>query len=183
MQEKLSILLVRPYLSGFFDLYHPPLGIITLAGQVFERLGREKCQIEILDLNIGKRSEVQFEKILRSMDKSPAIVGFSTLTREDHKTRSLAQVVRRIFPDTIIALGGPIAWADPMAKANESFYDWVFYGEADYSFPSAVDRILHGSTDLTGIPGIIWRQQQEGKRSDRYVDNGVAGCQVILCGD
>jgi radical SAM superfamily enzyme YgiQ (UPF0313 family) len=143
---------------------HPPLGILTLAAI----LRREwEPPPTILDLNqlyyeylvdSRARSEVDFctyaaARISPGFD----IIGLSTICSSYPLTIRLAERIKRIYPDTIIMLGGPQASVvDVPSLQAFPFVDIIVRGEADETLP----RLLRAGVRSEGlllVPGITFR--------------------------
>ena len=61
------------------------------------------------------------------------------------------------FPGTIVAIGGPFAHRNTRKICATGVYDWIFDGEADWSFPIACQRWFRGDKTLNDIVGLTWR--------------------------
>ncbi|MCA9538623.1 MAG: B12-binding domain-containing radical SAM protein [Myxococcales bacterium] len=86
------------------------------------------------------------------------LVGISAWCHTLPAQLTLARAVRRRAPEVPIVFGGPQATA--MAGALlEAFdcVDLVLRGETEASFPRLL-RALRGEGDLSGVPGLSWRQ-------------------------
>jgi ribosomal peptide maturation radical SAM protein 1 len=87
------------------------------------------------------------------------LVGFTTSFAQTVPSLALARMVKARFPRLPIAFGGANCEGPMGLQIHRSFpfVDYVFSGEADISFPSAVDRLRQG-TDVHGIPGLVSRK-------------------------
>ncbi|MBI4320876.1 MAG: RiPP maturation radical SAM protein 1 [Chloroflexi bacterium] len=96
-----------------------------------------------------------------------SIVGFTSNFNQHVASLALARRIKERWPDKLIVFGG--ANCDGvMGEATLRlfpFVDWVFMGEADTSFPTAVARWFAGES-LAGIPGMAYRSE------GRIINNG-----------
>ncbi len=86
------------------------------------------------------------------------IIGFSSSYNQQIASLSLARLIKKHFPEKIIAFGGANC-AGIMGSAlikHFPFIDWVFNGEAEQSFPEAVKRHQQKKS-LKGIGGLIYK--------------------------
>lgn len=91
------------------------------------------------------------------------VVGFTSLFEQNLPSLALASLVKRHWPDKLIAFGGANCEDIMGVTLHRSFpfVDYVFTGEADQSFPEFVQRLRYGHS-VRGIPGMVYR---EGGRS------------------
>jgi ribosomal peptide maturation radical SAM protein 1 len=88
------------------------------------------------------------------------LVGFSSSFTQNMASLALAQRIKARSPATLVALGGANC-EDLMGLAIHQsfpFLDLVFCGEADISFPRAIDALSRGKP-LDRIEGVIWRER------------------------
>ena len=165
--EKLRVLLIKPYQPVTLQVTSPPLGILYLASTLRQRFG-SRVDVRAEDHWLDRRRYRDMEKDLAEF--RPHVVGISALNFEAEESGRIAHLVRRILPDTKIAIGGPFAHgATNLEKiVNTGLYDGVFDGEADWSFPITVERWFSGNQKLDDIVGLTWRD------GDRYVTNGCS---------
>ncbi len=88
------------------------------------------------------------------------IIGFTSLFSQQVASLALARRIKKHYPEKIIAFGGANCKGD-MGKALLEYFDcvdWVFDGDADYSFPRAV--LLQQSGDsLASVEGLYYREK------------------------
>lgn len=95
------------------------------------------------------------------LDRDPDLVGFSTSFTQNMASLALARRIKELRPETTIAFGGANC-EDVMGVALHRAYpfvDLVFCGEADISFPRAVDALTAGAP-LDGIRGVVRRDSR-----------------------
>src|SRR5215470_19183014 len=141
-----------------------PVGILSLAA-VLEARGLEP---EVVDLN-----RVYYEwRQQQNPDESDFcsfagsyfaarecdFFGFSTVCSSYPLTIRIAAEVKRLYPESVVALGGPQASVvDISTMRAYPFIDLVVRGEAEQTLPDLVDA-LAGHSSLTAIPGLTFRQ-------------------------
>jgi len=167
-QEPLRILLIKPYQPVTLKICAPPLGILYLASTLRQRFG-SRVEVRVRDHWLDGCRYWQFDEELTEFQ--PHVIGLSALNFEAEESGRIAERVRRLLPETIVALGGPFAHGDEnISKITATgVYDWIFDGEADWSFPLAVERWFDDHRDLSGIVGLTWR------RGEAYQTNACAG--------
>jgi ribosomal peptide maturation radical SAM protein 1 len=97
------------------------------------------------------------------------IVGFTTTFEQNLASLALSRMIKEVWPDKAIVLGGGNCEAEMGRELHRSFpwIDYVCSGEGERSFPQLVEAIAAGR-DGAGIPGIIYR------RDGHSTDNGRA---------
>src|SRR5215471_11385307 len=145
-----------------------PVGILSLAA-VLEVRG---LQPEVVDLNRVYYSWLQSSG--RNQDKNENdfcsfagsyfacrdfdFFGFSTVCSSYPLTLRIAAEVKRMHPESVVALGGPQASVVDVATMRAyPFIDLVVRGEAEQTLPDLVDA-LAGHSSLAAIPGLTFRQ-------------------------
>jgi ribosomal peptide maturation radical SAM protein 1 len=126
---------------------------------------REKCSCssEFLDSVWQMATIVKpfLAYCLRAVDwERYSIIGFTSTFEQNLACLALAKLVKERFPDKIVVMGGSNC-ADVMGvQLHKSFpfLDYVFTGEADFSFPELVTRLASGSTGCNDIPGHVRRE-------------------------
>lgn len=86
------------------------------------------------------------------------VVGFSVYHPQLNSSLALASEIKRRFPEMKIAMGG-LSFLGRTGTALMKlfpFIDWVFNGEADLSFPKALELMREGK-DPRGVPGVSFR--------------------------
>jgi radical SAM superfamily enzyme YgiQ (UPF0313 family) len=121
--------------------------------------------------NAGLRSEIYTPKILITHDqdlplvagdilsRKPRSLGFSTWCDSFPLSLLLAEEIKKINPDIPVIFGGP--QASILAEhtlEHYPFVDFVLKGEADYTLPELVSRLMNGKNpDLENVPGLVYR--------------------------
>jgi anaerobic magnesium-protoporphyrin IX monomethyl ester cyclase len=121
------VALVYPYFRtrSPTELLFPPLGIACLASQL-HRLGIET---KIFDCTFDT-----FEGIREKLDTyQPDIAGIYSMVTLSRNVFRIAEMIRGLLPGCLLAAGGPLPTLNPEQYCE--FFDAVFRGEADLSFP------------------------------------------------
>ena len=146
-----------------------PVGILSLAA-VLEARG---LQPEVVDLNrvyyswLQNRSEIDFcifaGHYFAGHDSD--FFGFSTVCSSYPLTLRIAAEVKRAYPQSVVAMGGPQASVvDVVTMRAFPWTDLVVRGEAEQTLPDLV-AALDGHSSLTAIPGVTFRENNEIIRS------------------
>ncbi|MBL7197446.1 MAG: radical SAM protein [Candidatus Omnitrophica bacterium] len=132
-----------------------PLGIYYLAAYLL-RKGEEVKVIDGEALNLEHKDLVQ---ILKKSDVK--IVGLTSATVSFHRVCSLAQMIRREFPDVKIVIGGPHMSAMPEATMLTGIFDYGIVHEGEIAFSKLVKFLLHDKGEMKDISNLY------------YLDKGV----------
>ncbi|MFO8058751.1 MAG: radical SAM protein [bacterium] len=127
----------------------PPLGAITL-GTILRDSGHD---VHCLDASFDPSLERVLEELRRI---KPDLVGVSCLTDFYANAREVVREAKSLPAYTV--MGGPhptIAPEQTMADLPE--LDYAVTGEAEKSFPALIKALSDGE-DVSGIPGIVFRQ-------------------------
>lgn len=152
--EPLRVLLVKPYQPARSPVACPPLGLLYLASTLRATFG-DDVEIRLKDMMLDQSRYYQARPILEEF--RPHMVGLSALNWEAEESGRFALMVQSEFPGTIVAIGGPFAHGNSAKICATGVYDWIFDGEADWSFPIACQRWFRGNQFLEDIVGLTWR--------------------------
>ncbi len=125
----------------------PSLGMASLAAAVLASGGEAR----ILDLNLYDDYEVVLRQTLR--DFSPEFAGITFVTPLFGVMRSIAESIKRDFPDIKLIAGGAHASALPEETLASTDLDIIVIGEGDFTLP----EIMLGK-DLSEIKGIAYKK-------------------------
>jgi len=148
-----------------------PVGILSLAA-VLEANGLEP---EVVDLNRiyyewrrhSNTDESDFCSFAGSYfaARECDFFGFSTVCSSYPLTIRIAAEVKRLHPESVVALGGPQASVVDLATMRAyPFVDLVVRGEAEQTLPDLVDALV-SSSSLAQIPGLTFRLGAEIQRN------------------
>ena len=148
---KRTIVLVYPQI--IFEANYPcswvPYSVLAIASS----LPKDVYNVVIFDEN--RKSVLDFRKLLLDID-TPICVGFSIMTGGGQicKAIELAEIAKKIHPNTVIVFGGPHVNVLPEETLKHPLVDYVLIGPGQSSFPLFVEAVCnHLNYDL--VPGLI----------------------------
>jgi anaerobic magnesium-protoporphyrin IX monomethyl ester cyclase len=159
----MKVLLVNPPLTlhklwGTFEKVAnviPPLGIGYIAA-VAEKAGFD---VEIID---GVPLQIPYPELERRIVAArPAVVGITSTILSARESAATAQRVKRRLPDALVIAGGPHITSCPELAMREPSYDCVALGEGEYTFLEVCQAVERGSSDLSRIKGLVYREGGE----------------------
>ena len=153
-QEPLRVLLVKPYQPTYMRIACPPLGLLYLASTLRQMFGRD-VEVRLLDLLVDQKRYFDAREVMKEF--RPHVVGLSALNWEAEESGRFALMTQEEFPGTIVAIGGPFAHRNTRKLSATGVFDWIFDGEADWSFPIACQRWFRGDRTMDDIVGLTWR--------------------------
>lgn len=158
IDQPVRVLLVKPCQPNTIPITTPPLGILCLTSCLRKHFG-DQAEVRVVDMFLDQRRAADLKAELDEF--SPHVVGVSALNFEAEEAGRIAHLIRQEYPETIVALGGPFAHGEQNIDriTATGLYDWIFDGEADLSFPLAVERAFRGNGYLGDIHGLIFRTE------------------------
>lgn len=147
---------------------HSNLGVYSLRACAEKRLGdaveSKRLRIEIGEYTINNQMERILGDIYR---RKPDVVGFSCYIWNIVHIRAMVRDLKKVLPQTEIWLGGPEVSFDGRQVLEElPQARGVMIGEGEETFSHLLSALMEqklfeegtkDSLDLTGIPGLIWR--------------------------
>ena len=164
-----SVILINPPLSlqerygkdmQKFGAVSEPLGLAYIAGY----LEAKGIEVNIID---AQAENLDHREVLHKVHgKSNAIFGISVLTPVFNSVRRLCRMLKQLYPDGIIVLGGPHCTALPERTLEEiPTADIVCMGEGELTMAEICDHA--GDADWTAIRGICYRKSGEILRNEK----------------
>lgn len=149
----LDILLINPpWQTRDGNIWHgvkstsPPLGLLYIAAYA-EREGRS---VAVMDVNA---EQLQLEDVEQSIrNQQPAWVGITAVTAQITSTHRIAEIIKRVSPESKIIVGGVHASAMPDEVLRDKNIDYVIRGEGELPFFALVD-----GASLETIQGLCYR--------------------------
>ncbi len=142
-----KVLIINPPLffaegqSQSLDVSMPPLGILYLASYINKYA--QDIKAEILDVGAEKLNLNDFTEKLKTI--KPDIIGISSMTPQLQGTLEIAKVIKRIFPDKPVFLGGPHISADKeFVNRHNNLFDYAIVGEAEKTFLETLKKLFNG---------------------------------------
>ncbi|MCD4655322.1 B12-binding domain-containing radical SAM protein [bacterium] len=137
----MRVTLIRPRTGNTPD---PPLGLMIVSACA-RKNGHE---IQILDPNPDDNSFIKNMK-----EFGPEVVGYSILTTQVSRVRTIHSIIRKQFSNIISIAGGIHPTSLPEWTLRNLEVDFVVRGEGELTFPELLDA-LNNKLDPTKIPGI-----------------------------
>lgn len=154
---KLNVLLVKPYMPT--DEIQPPLGLGYLAGTI-----RKDHNVEILDCIKRNIPLNKFRDYLGN--RRYDVVGIQAYTFDLDKVDTHSKIVKELYPNAKIFVGGPQPTLDPHATLTFlKRVEFGFNGEAEAGFPKLIQLISKKEDTqiekLKEVPGLIYKHNGE----------------------
>lgn len=87
------------------------------------------------------------------------IIGFSTYIWNLTETLKIAEILKIVNPKLKIILGGPeVSFDGGKILEENSFIDFIVYGEGEETFKELIDHFVHNNEDYEDIKGLIYSQ-------------------------
>jgi len=144
----MKIILINPRLKAWSPNVYVPLGITYIAAV----LEREGCNVEIVDLNVERMSQTEFQRRLENAD----IVGITGMLTEHGEVLRLVDIVKKANGELKVVLGGPLATTIPRELLQASEADFIVIGEGEKTIVNLVSAIKQAN-NFTNIRGIAYR--------------------------
>ncbi len=127
------------------------MGILSLAAYLRNRLDLDLLLMDQRVENASVESVIQ-----RAADFGADVVGLSVMTSFASMLGSLTQGVRAALPEALIVIGGPHVSAFEEGALAGNLADAAVPGEGESALEQVI-RARQAGADLTGIPGLFWR--------------------------
>jgi anaerobic magnesium-protoporphyrin IX monomethyl ester cyclase len=152
----MKVLLVKPYMPT--DEIQPPLGLGYLAGTI-----RKNHDVEILDCIFKKIELDGFREHIKK--KKYDVFGIQAYTFDLDRVAAHAKIIKDIYPESTIFVGGPQPTLDPKATLNFlTEVEFGFDGEAEAGFPKLIDLIESKKSkdieELKKVPGLVYKTEK-----------------------
>ena len=144
----------------FLGMVVPPLGLAYIAA-VLEKHGYRVSIVDAPALNLTLK---EIGEIVRR--EKPDVVGVQALTPSIYSAYSVARVVKKVSPKTVVVMGGyhpTFADTETLRECRE--VDICVRGEGEYTMLDIVET-LENNGDLSGVLGITFKD-----KSGRIVRN------------
>lgn len=152
----LRILLVKPYQPNPNFMNLPPLGLLSIISCLRQRFDANQITIHFIDAKLRMLKPADYHHELEWAD----VIGLSALNCEANAVADIAEMVKAIDPQKTVVLGGPYAHRRAQEiLISTPHVDWIFDGEAEYTFGDAIEAVIHGAS-LKGIKGLYFRDPE-----------------------
>ncbi len=154
--KRLRVLFVNVGLRTFSNFWAiPPMGILALAAYVREKLGAE---VAVINQRLDNCTAKDIARRARELDAN--VVGLSAMTTTACLLPEIVSAIRAETPNAFIVLGGPYITPGDTGTLEASGADAAVPGEGELTLERMLRAHSDGSGDLSGIPGILWRDSQ-----------------------
>ena len=173
MNREIDVLLIQPPISvserygrdvGEVGGYLPPLGLAMIAAVLKEKGFKIKI-VDSIVMNYGN------EDILRIIEKTnPRVVGITAITPTYHRAKSLAEDIRKRFPNILLVIGSHHVTIMPQIVLKETNFDLGVIGEGEVTIVELLKlykslnynyKKFTSSKKLGKIDGIIFKKKDK----------------------
>ena len=118
-----------------------------------------KDQIQICEFTINQPVDGIIEKLYR---EKPDFLAFSCYIWNIRQTLDVCGIMRLLFPDIPIWLGGPeVSFAEEDFLREHPSLTGIMRGEGEKVFRSLMEYYVDDKGSLAQIPGILWRERAD----------------------
>ncbi|MBI4708682.1 MAG: cobalamin B12-binding domain-containing protein, partial [Candidatus Portnoybacteria bacterium] len=142
----------------------PPLGLLYIAAYAKKYTN---CNIGVLDSQVENMDYQELENKIRQTN--PGIVGITALSMAIKDVAKTIELVKKVNPQIIVAVGGPHASCYPKETAQWPNVDYVICGEGEKPFSQLIN-CLDKKSPLDNIKGLAYFD----KKNNILIDNGPA---------
>lgn len=139
-----------------------PLGIYYLAAY----LRQNGFQARVVDAEANHISNYEVSRLLTADIK---MVGISSTTVAFKNARSIAELIKRQFPDIPIVIGGPHMTAMPEATMKVGCFDYGVIQEGEISLQMLLEYLFKGQRNLKDIPNLYYFEDGKLKNNPQKV--------------
>ena len=133
----------------------PHLGLLSL-GAVLRGKGHRISIVDASAQGIGYQQTIEETKKFK-----PDIIALTAVTPSFIKTVKLASIMKGIYPDIPIVIGGPHFTAVPEQTLSDfPVFDYGVVGEGEVTFLELVEALSSGKT-LSNVQGIVYRENSK----------------------
>ena len=161
-----AILFAMPDVIWGFDLVTrlPNLGLVSIAGNIDKNL----CDVKVCDLVVAKGDIRKFVRDL-IVSYKPDIVGLSCMTFQYPSAIELAELIKYIDEDILIAFGGyhpTIAYEEiSSSEDGKRYIDFIIRGEGEATFNELIEAI-QGLRKIEEVKGLSYKHNGVFKHND-----------------
>ena len=148
----MNIILLNPRLKTWSPNVWVPLGLAYIAAV----LEQEGYSVQILDLNVERISNSEFQRKLEKAD----IIGITGMITEYKEVLRLVNIVKKANARARVVLGGPLATTIPQELLQVSQADFIVIGEGERTIVNLISAIKYGGS-FSDIKGIAYRDSNQ----------------------
>ncbi|TKJ39856.1 hypothetical protein CEE37_11300 [candidate division LCP-89 bacterium B3_LCP] len=143
------LLLLRPD-SGIYCAL-PPLGLLSLAAYIRHYSDH---QIGIFD---GVEKSAEDSQVIQAIESfQPDVIGIGSLSCEQIEAHHTANLIKELFPEIKIVLGGPYASSEPSEAIDDPAVDYVIVGEGEIALTKLL-KALDQEGNVSEIKGLVYK--------------------------
>lgn len=135
----------------------PPVGLLSIAGQLLMH-GYQPVIIDFFRETFPSRAA--FEEYLRGVADQPVLVGVSTYTETVAEVGKITSVIRHVWPETFIVLGGPHAtFCAEEVMHGFTAVDAVVMNEGEAAVIELLEHLrFPDAVPMNDIAGLVFRE-------------------------
>jgi anaerobic magnesium-protoporphyrin IX monomethyl ester cyclase len=145
----------------------PPLGLGYLAAV----LEKNKYKVEVIDCQASNLTYEDFKQKLKK--RKPNVIGITSTTRLYNSALQIARIVKEVFPDCLVVLGGShVTFWDKEALTECPELDIIVRKEGEITFLELIQRIESGKSLYDLVGATIRKDGEIVRNSDRpYIED------------
>ncbi len=131
----MDILLINPpWITKDGNIWHgvkstsPPLGLLYIAAYAEER----GCSVYVMDVNAEQLHFADIERFVA--EHRPEWIGLTAVTAQIINTHHIAEIIKRVSPNSKVVVGGVHATAMPDEVLRDGHIDYVIRAEGEIPF-------------------------------------------------
>lgn len=154
--NEIDVLLITPPTSKNYKkkmadkVSMPPLGQLYIASN----LKKFNFTVELIDMSVSFYTKNEFVKKLKMLN--PRIIGLSTFIESWDALKLLATIIKETLPNVVLIAGGSCATFLYENMLKDLNYDYVIFGEGEFTFLDICDSVIRSIGDIKSIDGIAF---------------------------
>jgi len=140
----------------------PPLGLWRISGHLIKN---KHANVEIWDGYVDSEEYL----VTRLKEKKIDIIGFSITHQTLENDIYFMHICKKYSPSSTLIIGGDEATFNYVKIMNISPIDYAVLGEGEKPMTDMCAKIMSGSTDFTDIPGLIYRSENDYKKTGEKI--------------
>jgi len=130
--------------------------------------GSEDFDIEIKEFTINQKQEYILGEIFSA---NSDLICFSTYVWNIEYIKELAYIIKEAKKNIKILCGGPeVSFEIEKFMKNESFVDYVIFGEGELTFKEFINEFIKEQPDFNRIKGLAFRYSDKGDKSEIVIN-------------
>lgn len=133
----------------------PPLGQMYISSN----LKKHGYSVDILDMSVKFYNKEQLVEHLLKVN--PKVIGMSTFIESWSAMKLLAELIKEILPNVKLIAGGHCANYEYERILQHMNFDYILFGESEYSFLELCDFLIKSVGELENIKGIAYLNEDK----------------------